>query len=477
MKTLFRLSGTLFLLALVLPIRASLDPATIPTDVRWVVHADLNAIRNSTLGKQIITQIEMMQRDATQGMIGIDIEKVLNTIGSVTAYGANFSKEPHLLDGTLVARGTADLRKIAEALILQATITQPQAFSEVKDLGFPAYAINGGQAQKAGAKMELIVAFPPEGFVIVGRSRAHLQRAYDFARGRGPAGARGGNTSVRNLLKNSENAYLFIASDIPPDDFFTDDGPHARILKMAKSGSFVLGELGTETFAQLELQAVDDDTAEKLLKILQGMTALLSMAEATDRGVGEFLNATIASRSGNAVAVSMSYASERLTKMIEAIKSVHTIAEPVRAPNRQPPAPTMTIGTVAGEWTADDPAIQATPDGFVARTIENVSLKSGSLITLGRNLNKGEGARFVRVEISQPGMPALTFRADSGMRTTGMRNPGFSMQQFEFPGADGVYNVKAVFVNDPRKLAKFAVSVREPRPPAAAPTVAPAPKD
>ena len=37
--------------------RADLNPATIAADARWVVYADFNALRDSSLGKELLTFI------------------------------------------------------------------------------------------------------------------------------------------------------------------------------------------------------------------------------------------------------------------------------------------------------------------------------------------------------------------------------------------------------------------------------------
>ena len=118
------------------------------------------------------------------------------------------------------------------------------------------------------------------------------------------------------------------------------------------------------------------------------------------------------------------------------------------------------------EWAAAD---EANAEGSVTRTIENISLANGATITLGRAMNGGRNARFERLEIAPAaGGAAMIFRREM-MSNAGPRE---SMLRVVFPGADGSYTLKVTFVNDPEGKAKFAVSVREPRP--TAPESAPA---
>ena len=112
-----------FLLLPVIPAQAAFNPAIVPGYARWVVYVDLNTLRDSALGKELIAAAEKAQLAQTDGKIGVDIQKLSATIGSITAYGANFAADPNTIDGALLVQGTPDLRKIAEAMLIQATIT------------------------------------------------------------------------------------------------------------------------------------------------------------------------------------------------------------------------------------------------------------------------------------------------------------------------------------------------------------------
>ena len=199
MKTIFArftiLAFTLFSLPLA---RSAMDPAVISADAKWVAYADLNALRSSAVGRELIAAAEKAQLSKTHGKFGVDLEKVLAMIESATAYGANFSEDPNLRDGTLIVQGTNDLRKIAEGLLLQQTMVAPSHVVELTNLPFPAYGIkifqgksradpaeddkNDSQAEKSVGnsevdKIELLIAFPPEPIVIVTKSKEQLIRA------------------------------------------------------------------------------------------------------------------------------------------------------------------------------------------------------------------------------------------------------------------------------------------------------------
>ena len=124
------------------------------------------------------------------------------------------------------------------------------------------------------------------------------------------------------LLKNSgSDALVFAASVVPSDNFFPQGGPQARILQMAKSGSIGLGVDGTQTFAHLALVADSDTSADKLTKILQGVTALLSLGESNNKALTDFMNSATVQRTGDTVTLDLSYASARLAEMIKNLQN------------------------------------------------------------------------------------------------------------------------------------------------------------
>lgn len=425
----------------------SYNPAIVAADARWVVHADFNALRNSALGKELIDALQKAQAQASNGLIGLNIPRLLGTVGTVTAYGTNFSSDPTALDGTLVAQGTPDLRKIAESALLQGTLAEPKVFSEVPDLPFPAYAISDPKAPE-GKQTQLVIAFPPEPILLISKSKAQLVKARDVFRGQAPSLAKNLKSELAQLRTNTEHAYLHAASTVPPELLAAEKGPQARILQLATSASLVFGERDSNLVAQAELAASSDRNAEKLMKILEGMTSMLSLAESNDKQLADFLTSTSVSREKDVVTLKLAYPTERLVKMAQTLRAQ---AEP--RPTQR--AAVITAGKVIAEWTASD--VEVERDGLAWRTVENVELANGNLITLGRALNGGREARFDRVEIvpASGGAP-LTFGHEFMRNTRGML-------QFPFPGASGSYTVKVGYKNDPERKAKFALSVQEPR--------------
>jgi hypothetical protein len=292
-------------------------------------------------------------------------------------------------------------------------------------------------------------------------------KARDVFRGSAPSLAKASGSPLAKFVQSSEGAYLFAASTVPAEKFFNDDAPQARIVKMANAGSLALGERGegasAYTFAHSELNAASDQMAEKLMKILQGMTAMLSLAETSDKQLAEFLNSTAVDRKGDVVTLDLSYSSARLVTMIKGLQQKQQPTSIDRAAQR---TAQMVNGKSLAEWTAEaGPAIpEGTQAPVATRTIENVALKSGTLLTLARSSNGGKNVRYDRIEVTPAaGGSPLVFRSGF-LRTAGPRG---NWQQLEFPGADGTYTLKVYYVNDPDGKATFAVSAKDTKAPEA----------
>jgi len=471
MKTIF---CPLFLIALAIvplcPSRAALNPAIVADDSRWVIAVDLDGLRGSVLGKELIAQLQKEQSEFTKGAFGIDFQKVLGLVRTATAYGANLTSDPKKIDGVLVVEGTPGLRKIAEGLLLQAMIDKAAVVSEVKDLPFPAYAISGDD--KGG---QVVIGFPPEPVVLVSKSVPQLLKAREVFRGASPSLARAVSSPLHGLIGNSQDAYLFAAVGGESDGGFAHVSPEAaRFLRLADAGSLAIGESGEKTFGHVELHGRSDDGADKISKILQGMTAMMSLAESSDQQLTEFLNSAAVTRNDDTVSLDLSYSSLRLVQMIQNFRQEHRPGVRMETAS----------GPVVAEWGMDQKGEDAGGEVAIAwRTVENIHLVNGALVTLAGHGNRGRGVQFSRIEITpaQGSAQPLVFQARY-MKLTGFRPvqrqsfPGenlvigtwpVSNAQLEFPGEDGTYTLRVAYLNQPGGKGSFSLHVKNPEPPPA----------
>jgi hypothetical protein len=443
----------------------------VPADAQWVVNLDLNALRASVLGQELTKFATAMQSEISQGGIRLNVEKTLATAGSLTAYGTSFSADPEKMDGTLILQGTPELRKIIDALIIQATVSEPDKVKELKDLPFPAYSIGG----------EVTVALPPEGAIFVSKSKEQVLKARELFRGSGASLAKA-RSPLSALLNVPAEYFLSAASVVPSaEGLFTGDGPQTRILQMANSGAVFLGEDGKLTVARVQLVAASDDMADRLNRILQGLTAMLSLAESDDQQLAEFLRSVTVERKGSTVVLNLAYPSERLVEML---RSLHEENQRAGSNEEEAPRAPKVVGNIVGEWVADQSlgSDRAAPGNLVTHSIDKVRLVNGAMIFLNGRRNQGENARFDYLEIApaQGAGQAIRHEAED-MRLTNYNieeapfasggeliiigSDGSSgSARLKFQGADGEYKLTIGYVDETDGKSTFSVSVQEPQP-------------
>ncbi|MBK8476027.1 MAG: hypothetical protein IPL39_06845 [Opitutaceae bacterium] len=449
-------------------LRADLDPSIVPENARWVVSLDLETLRQSALGKELLPLVDLPSIGPGPTVsIRPDPQKLLATITTATAYGTRFSKDEKEPDGVLLLQGTADLRTLAEAYVAQATVTTPDAARELKELPFEAYLLQN----------KVILGFPKEPIVLIGRSKAQLVQALEVFRTHRESISRG-KSPLTALLPKPSAACLVAAGVVPlQNDFATGDGPQARVLQMANSGSLSISTDATTTSAHLTLGANSEEMAEKLQKIIQGVAAMASLTETRDKDLAAFLQSVRVQRTDKQVSLALTYPTEGIVRMVKGMNSDTTHIGNHVTGHRAP------AGEVLAEWAADQDIGQPAPtqEGLATRTIEDIPLKNGTLVILTGHRDQGEHARIDYVEIlpSAGGQP-LRFEAEN-MKLSGYRSEPLPFAsrgklillthetgtaQFEFPGADDTCTLKVRYVDETDGKATFTVSIQTPDQPA-----------
>lgn len=445
---------------------AAYNAEIVPAESQWMINLDFNTLRTSALGELLIEIIPTFELTPENDPVRPDFQKVFATIGTVTAFGANFSGQPDAIDGALVVQGTKDLRTIVEGLVAQVTVTHPEKITELTDLPFEAYQIN-----------DVIVAFPTEPIVVVSKSQNQLIKALEVYRKKAPSMATA-KSPLMALLPKGDVFYVAAASVVPSVQNLTSrDGPDARILRMAKAASIAVGERGDLTTAHVQLDAESNETAQKLVKIVDGVIAMFSLAETSDQRLSDFVNSANVSQDKNAVKVELSYPTARIVEMIENIRDE---AQSRREWQHHEAEPWSPPGTVLATWVADQ---QLADDGigagnFVTKTVSDVQLDSGTTIVLSGRRDNGENVRFDYIEITPTNGSTQPVRYE----TEFMRLSGYHIEsvphasggelihiqgdqgdaRMKFMGAAGSYTIDVRYLDETDGASTFALSIVEP---------------
>ncbi len=451
---------------------AEFNPALVPADAKWVVYADLAALRETALGKQLIARFPVAENLPEESPIQPNIGKILDTVGSITGFGNLELTANHAdMTGALVIQGTPDLRKIAEGLIAHLTVSNPDQCAEVTDLPIEAYRLHG----------EIVIGFPAEPIIVVSRANDTLMQALELYRGKGASLAQGRH-ALTSLLPGKGSYYIFAASQVPGEALGGgENSPQARVLQMTQAASVMLGERGEDLVAAATLESKDDELAEKLVKILTGLTAMLSLAESSDADLTAFLESVKINRDDARVSIQMAYPTERLVAMLEQqMSQMESPAPPhpgAGASHEPSAAPEITgvEGEVIGRWAADADleSDTAAAGNFALFSSEPVALAVGSRLVLTSARHNGEHARIDYIDlVPAAGGDATRYEAEfmrlSNYGIEGVEhasggelirtNGGPATAQLRYHGPAGNYRVRVAYVDETDGRAAFVLS-------------------
>lgn len=453
---------------------AAINPAIVPSGSKWVAYADFNAMRESALGERLLAVLKeqkLLEVESANSPILPDIPKIMAAIGTVTAYGDSLSGKPEEMDGALVIQGNdTKLRAIAEGIVAHFLLNDPDHIVELTDLPFEAYRVHG----------EIVVGFPSEPIIVVSRSTKSLSDGLAAFRGQGDTLAKKPG-ALGDMLPKENNYYFYGASVMPSVDMGDGNTPQARILKMTQAAALSLGEVDGNVMANANLIAADKDTAQRLTKIVNGMTALLSLAQSEEADLVAFIDSVKVQQTDRRVGVRMGYPAAKLIALVES--QVNREEHEREAARRRAEARFTVDGDVIAEWKSDEdngPAVEGLDAGVpVTHTTAPVALQPGMVLNFNAIMPGNERARIDYVDI-------VPVDAGSGerfelefMRLTNARivpfegasgaevvlfgtGRGLGRAQLVFRGAAGQYRFKMGYLKDSESPIHFKVSAQAP---------------
>ena len=288
-----------------------LQKSNVAADAKWLVHLDLDNFKNTQIGQFVIREfVEKKWGEAKAGLKqAFDLDVEWTQLEAITAYGNDYLAGPDA-KGILVAQvdhhAFEALKTKAERLIEMAP-DGSGFISRLKDSP-TLYAVKG----------DLFLVFPKDGFLVVGKSRAQVEKADQVIGGKAP-----------NLTESKAFA------DFPmlPNTFFflalaegfhgkTALPPQAQVLQQADGGRLVLGEQADNLFINLALRAKTPEVCQQIQQILQGMMALVSLSQQKQPELVELVQNIKVTSTEKLVSLAIQYP---VTKVIDKIGSAVSV--------------------------------------------------------------------------------------------------------------------------------------------------------
>ena len=294
---------TLALLLLAAPLAglqaAKINPAHIPAKAKWLLHMDIDAFKETTLGKHVMKEANekgLQKMKALQDMFGIDLE---NDIHGATAFG-NGKKD----NGVLIIHAKANQKKLMNFVVLNDTYEKT---SHGK------HDIHSLEDEKKPGRHNFF-CFYNKKTIVAGPTMDHVTESLDVLNGEAPSMTL--NDDVLALGKFVDSPVLHGYGDFA-GLLEMNKNPKAELLKTISSMGMAIGEEGGLFMSAFGLSASTEESAAQVENLVRGMVALGSLSATEKPELAKLANAVKISRDGKFVAIQFEMESQEMIGLME----------------------------------------------------------------------------------------------------------------------------------------------------------------
>jgi hypothetical protein len=234
----------------------------VPQDPAWIAHVDCDALRNNSLGKFLLAEMNKPENEpkiaAATLILGVDLR---TQIHALTFYApAESSKEPILL-----LYGEFDTNRLA---------TLAKSAREYDSAEYNGHVIHSWRDEKRktpqGGHARVYAALPNSGLIIFGPRQEAVSRALDVLDNK--AANLSNSKTYPDLLKSSDQGAFVQAAarklDLPHDA--------ANLTTYAR---MQVQENDQQVTASMSLGGRDEEVAKNMLSVAQGITGLIKLQQ------------------------------------------------------------------------------------------------------------------------------------------------------------------------------------------------------
>lgn len=241
---------------------APLDLAKVSTGSKWLLHLDVDALRNSKIGTHFLNKIIQPKIDEADELKEMKLSLSLQNISSVTAFGPAFAKDG---EGVLLVQTSADVKKDLDTVCGMVSVSGGDMLKVTQVNPYPIYSF----------KSNVFIAPNIGNITVVAKSKEQLVSAREVLLGKGESMSK---TKAFTDYPTATNSFFFLGMAEGFNES-TAIPPQAQVLKETSGGRLVLGENKDKVFASVVLKAKDDDATLKIQQVFQGIVALVSLSE------------------------------------------------------------------------------------------------------------------------------------------------------------------------------------------------------
>ena len=240
-----------------------LQRADLPADPAWMVHFDVDALRPTTIGQYLLTEMDKPKAQAKlaafQSIFNFDLRTQLH---GLTLYSAGAAHE----DGVLLVYADFDAGKL---------VTLAKAANDSQSSTYNQHTIYNWIDEKKKAKNGVrprVYAAIQGARVIFGQREASVAQALDVLDGKAPRLAP--ESAFSQLSAAGGTGFIEAAArklDLRPSD------PHNALFRLSKLVRLRIGQAGEQVTATLSLDASDNEVAKNMAGVGQGLVSLMKL--------------------------------------------------------------------------------------------------------------------------------------------------------------------------------------------------------
>ncbi|MDX1953498.1 MAG: hypothetical protein SFY81_15090 [Verrucomicrobiota bacterium] len=247
---------------------APLQPSRISENARWFLHLDVDALRKTAIGSEIIKKANMELARTLEGK-GAKLDFSTDKLHSITAYGLTYAggSEP---EGVLLLDTTAnvinDFKTVASTMAPNGLVP----FDKVPNSVHETYLLAD----------DLYVSKVSDSLYLVGKSNDRIKDAHQVLGG-GSKSLATGNSFLTQLGTPGESFFFMAAGKAFKES--PDKAPHAAILKNAEAARLVVTEHGDQTALTLSIAAESSEVLKQMQEAIQGIVALVTLTQSENK--------------------------------------------------------------------------------------------------------------------------------------------------------------------------------------------------
>jgi hypothetical protein len=286
-----------------------LEPGWVAADAMWLIHLDVGAFKNSTIGRFVLEhpeEFDLDDLDEFEQEVGLH---PLTDFMSFTLYG--FSDDPET-DGVVVAVTSAR----ADEALARLKAHEEVDSAEVNLEGFPVLVLSDG-----GERHYLHVRPADrrdQRIVVLAESEEVLLRAIKVIDGIAP-GLSAGRSSILDGGPNRGSIVFVACGDI---EALGGVEPASEILRLSDGVTIDIGEAQGHAYGEATVSATSPENATSIAEVAKGMIALgrlIATEEPQARPLADLANAINVGVHDQKITVRISFDAEQLMWILGAL--------------------------------------------------------------------------------------------------------------------------------------------------------------